>query len=240
MVLMQNHANLLVPWHCFSGCVKEGGFAFNKAHGSGIWAFASQNPDFNKLFNDAMECSSRIMSKAIVSAYKDGFGSVKSLVDVGGGTGRTMAEIVKAYPHIKGINFDLPHVIATAPAYDGVSHIGGDMFEGIPNADAVFIKWILHDWDDEYCVKILKNCRKAVPEKSGKVIIIDMVLKAKGNDNIFDEIGMMFDMVTLALTEGGKERTDKEWKKILKEGGFPRYKIINIPAVASIIEAYPE
>ena len=67
-------------------------------------------------------------------------GSVGSLVDVGGGTGSVLAEIVKSYPHIKGINFDLPHVVAMAPIYDGITHVGGDMFEAIPNADAVFMK----------------------------------------------------------------------------------------------------
>ena len=62
------------------------------------------------------------------------------MVDVGGGTGGTVAEIVKAYPHIKCINFDLPHVVATAPQYDGVTHVGGDMFQSVPNADAIFMK----------------------------------------------------------------------------------------------------
>ena len=58
-------------------------------------------------------------------------------MDVGGGIGSAAAEIVKSFPHIKGINFDLPHVVATAPMYDGVKHVGGDMFQAIPNADAV-------------------------------------------------------------------------------------------------------
>jgi hypothetical protein len=140
LLLMEDHPWLMARWHCLSQCVKEGGIAFNKVHGREIWDFASENPEFNNLFNDGMACTARIVMSAIVSVYKDGFGCVGSLVDVGGGTGSAVAEIVKSFPHIKGINFDLPHVVATAPMYDGVKHVGGDMFQAIPNADAVFMK----------------------------------------------------------------------------------------------------
>nr|AWH62810.1 O-methyltransferase [Camptotheca acuminata] len=239
MLLMENHPWFLAPWHCLSRCVKEGGIAFEKAHGRQIWDFASINPEFNKIFNDAMECTAKFTMRAIISGYKEGFGCVGSLVDVGGGTGGVMAEIVNANPHIKGINFDLPHVVVTAPEYPGVCHIGGDMFKDIPKADAVFMKWIMHDWGDEDCVKILKNCRKAIPEKSGKVIIVELVLQPDG-EGMFDNTGLVFDLVMIAHSSGGKERTELQWKKVLEEGGFPRYKILKIPALQSIIEAYPE
>ncbi|KAJ7981428.1 O-methyltransferase [Quillaja saponaria] len=239
MLLMENHPWLMKPWHYFSQCVRQGGSAFQKAHGREIWDFSLENPEFNKLFNDGMTCTSKIVIRAILTEYKDEFESIGSLVDVGGGIGWNMAEIVKSYPHIKGINFDLPHVVATAPTYDGaVTHVGGDMFQTIPNADAVFMKWILHDWSDEDCIKILKNCRKAIPEKGGKLIIVESVLKADGN-GVFDEIGVVFDLLMIAHTSGGRERSELEWKRILKEGGFPHYKIIKIQALPSIIEAYP-
>ncbi|KAJ4729853.1 O-methyltransferase [Melia azedarach] len=181
-----------------------------------------------------MECTAKLVIKAFVSQYKDEFENVRSVVDVGGGTGGILAEIVKNFPGIKGVNFDLPHV-ATAPVYEGVSHVGGDMFEVIPNADAVFMKWILHDWDDETCVKILKNCRKAIPEKTGKLVLIEIVLQEDGN-HTFGEVGVIFDLVMFAHTTGGMEKTQLEWKKLLEEGGFPRYKIITIPDLPSIIE----
>nr|ACC63885.1 caffeic acid 3-O-methyltransferase [Populus trichocarpa] len=237
MVLMQNYPWQLAPWHYLSQCVKEGGIAFKKAHGCEIWDLASQNPEFNRIFNDALACTAKIIMRAVVSHYKGGFDDVETLVDVGGGTGGNLAEIVKAYPHIKGINFDLPHVVAAAPAYNGVSHVGGNFFEAIPNADSIFMKWVLHDWGDEDCVKILKNCRKAMPEKTGKLILVEIVLQPEGNGQ-FGDMGMVSDLVMFAHSTGGKERTELEWKKLLDEGGFPRYKIINIPALPSIIEAY--
>ena len=239
MLIMEDHPWLMTPWHYFGQCVKEGGLAFEKAHGRMIWDYASVNPEFNKLFNDGMACTANIVMNTFVSEYKDGLGSVASLVDVGGGTGTAIAEVVKSNPHIKGINFDLPHVVSTAPIYDGVTHVGGDMFQAIPNADAVFMKWIMHDWDDESCVKILKNCRKAIPKETGKVIIVDVVLQPEGNA-IFDDTGIAFDLLMIAHVSGGKERTEPEWKKVLEEGGFPRYNIIKIPALPSIIEAFPK
>ena len=105
-----------------------------------IWGFASENPEFNKLFNPGMGCTAKIAIEAVVAVYKDGFGCIWTLVDVGGVTGGAVAELVKAYPHLKGIDFDLPHVVALAPAYEGVSHVGGDMFKSIPKADAIFMK----------------------------------------------------------------------------------------------------
>ncbi|KAL6975809.1 hypothetical protein U1Q18_024605 [Sarracenia purpurea var. burkii] len=140
MILMEIDPRVLAPWQYLSSCVTDGGVAFKKAHGREVWEYASMDKDFNKIFNDGMECTARITMAAIASGYKDGFAGVGTVVDLGGGTGAAVAEIVKAHPRIKGINFDLPHVIATAPVYAGVSHVGGDMFQAIPNADAVFMK----------------------------------------------------------------------------------------------------
>lgn len=237
LLLMENHPQAMAPWHCFSQCVKEGGVAFEKAHGVEIWEFASRNPEFNKLFNDGMACTAAIHIESILQGYKDGFGSIGSLVDVGGGTGEMIGQIVKSHPHIKGINFDLPHVVSTAPVHHGVSHVGGDMFQAIPNADAIIMKWVLHDWGDEDCVKILKNCRKSVPPKTGKVIIIDLVLRPDRDDTLND-LGFAFDLLMMAHSSGGKERTELEWKQILEGGGFPKFKVITLPSTMSIIEAY--
>ncbi|CAH1453318.1 unnamed protein product [Lactuca virosa] len=88
-----------------------------------------------------MACTAKITMDAIISVYKGGFLGLKaSVVDVGGGTGVAISEFVKTYPHLKGINFDLPHVISTAPTYDGVTHVVGDMFKAIPLAETIFMK----------------------------------------------------------------------------------------------------
>ncbi|XP_057954878.1 desmethylxanthohumol 6'-O-methyltransferase-like [Malania oleifera] len=238
MVLLETHPLVLSTWHRLANCVTDGGIAFKKAHGRDIWDFAGANPEFNAMFNGGMACTARIMLDAILAGYKDMLADVESLVDVGGGTGSAIAEVVKACPHIKGINFDLPHVVATAPPFPGVCHVAGDMFHNIPKADAIFMKWIMHDWGDEDCIKILKNCRKAISETNGKVIIIDIVLQPDGK-HLFDETRLAFDLTMLVLSSGGRERTKLEWEKVLHEGGFSRYKIIKSPTLVSIIEAFP-
>jgi len=236
-----NDERSMAPWHFFNESVLDGGTPFQRANGSDIFSYASAHPNFNNLLNQAMAGDSRnIVLKAVLSNYH-GFHALNSLVDVGGGTGTAIAEIVRAYPSIRGINYDLPHVVATAPHIPGVEHVGGDMLKTVPSGDAIFMKWILHDWSDEECIKILKNCRKAIPE-TGKVIIVDIVLfdsheKKKGT---FDpNTSLAFDLLMAALSCGGKERTEEEWKKILWEGGFGEYNIIGIPAFQFVIEAFP-
>lgn len=97
----------------------------------------------------------------------------------------------------------------------------------------------MHDWGDDDCVIILRNCKKAIPERNGKVIIVEVVLKEEG-DGRFDEMGLVFDLLMIAHSSGGKERTEIQWKRLLEEAGFPRYNIITIPALPSIIEAYAQ
>ncbi|RZC75857.1 hypothetical protein C5167_000372 [Papaver somniferum] len=235
LFLFETDPTLVTPWHYMGKCVQDGGLSFQKAHGCGIWDLTLANPQFNQLFNEGMACTAKMQVD-----YRNGFNGIGSLVDVGGGTGAIIAEIVKANPHIQGINFDLPHVVATAPEYPGISHVGGDMFAHIPEADAVIMKWIMHCWSDENCVKILRNCRKAISKtKNGKVIIVDCVLRPEG-DGLFDETGLAFDLLMMVNTLGGKERTEIEWNILLKSAGFPRYNIIQLPTFPSIIEAFPE
>eukprot|EP00253_Pinus_taeda_P028546 PITA_28546 len=198
-----------------------------------------------------MACNARIVMKALLSKYR-GFDGLTSLVDIEGGTGTALAEIVRAYPSIRGIDYDLPHVMATAPHLPGVEHMGGNMFETAPSVDAIFMKWILHDWGDEDYIKILKSCRKAIPE-TGKFIIVDMVVldsnqRCSDNNNIGGQkekpildlnLVLVFDLIMVAHCSGGKERTEEEWKKLLVESGFGRFKIITIPDFQSVVEAFP-
>ncbi|KAJ6878196.1 hypothetical protein NC651_030822 [Populus alba x Populus x berolinensis] len=116
-----------------------------------------------------------------------------------------------------------------------------DIFTAHPPSDGGETLFrILHDWSDESCVEILRNCKKAIPEKTGKLIIADIVLQTDDHCHQLDDVRMAMDLAMFAVTTGGKERTEQEWKKLLEDGGFARYKIIKIPALESIIEAYPE
>lgn len=221
-------------------CVLEaGGVGFDKAHGMDMWSFANSNQSFNGLFNKAMAGCSHILMKSILAHYH-GFDNIDTLVDVGGGIGASISLIKTQHPSIKAINFDLPHVVATAPPIPGVEHVGGDMFESLPSAGAIFLKWILHNWDDESCSKILKNCRKAIP-KTGKVIIVDMVLEMNGERaSAKEDLKIQLDVMMMTLFDG-KERTREQWEALLAAAGFSRCSVMHLPNDEhSVIEAFPD
>ncbi|KAL5572238.1 hypothetical protein UlMin_021835 [Ulmus minor] len=159
-----------------------------------------------------------IVTKKILEFYK-GFEHLSQLVDVGGGLGVTLNLITSKYPHIKGINFDLPRVIQQAPSHPGVEHVGGDMFERVPSGDAIFMKWILHNWNDEKCLKLLKNCYNAIPS-NGKVIVVDEVLPVKVDSSTATKRTFQSDMVMMTQLQGAKERNQQEILALATAAGF--------------------
>ncbi|KAK4378186.1 hypothetical protein RND71_000048 [Anisodus tanguticus] len=228
LVLLESSPVMLAPWHYLSAHVLAKGntAAFSVAHGKNVWEYAKTNPEHSKLINDAMACLARVTMRAIIVNCAEIFKGIESLVDVGGGNGTTLGMLVKAFPWISGINFDLHHVVSVAPRYHGVVHVEGNS--------------VLHDWSDEECIQILKNCIKVIPKDTGKVIIVEAVLVEKrGNEKSLKDVGFMLDMIMMAHTTNGKERTAKEWAHILTEAGFTRHSIVDIPAIESVILAYP-
>lgn len=152
----------------FKDAIIEGGIPFNKAHGMHAFQYPAIDDRFNDVFNKGMYNSTTLIMKMVLQVYK-GFEEIQEVVDVGGGFGQTLATIISKYPHIKGINFDLPHVIKDASpiagktytiyyalvcsiyvckVYDaiwksiGVEHVGGDMFESVPKGEVIFLKVI--------------------------------------------------------------------------------------------------
>lgn len=140
-VLLESSPVMLAPWLSLSSRVLATGIsAFEAAHGQDIWRYAAINPNHCKLIDDAMACDARVALPALVESCPELFEGVGSLVDVGGGNGTTLQLVVKYCPWIRGINYDLPHVVSVASKYDGVVHVGGDMFDNVPKADAAFLK----------------------------------------------------------------------------------------------------
>ncbi|KAF9595752.1 hypothetical protein IFM89_003494 [Coptis chinensis] len=241
LVLLESSPVMLAPWHYLSACVRQNDPPpFEAAHGKDIWSYAAEHPAHSELINDAMACDARASVPAIVEGCAELFVGVNTVVDVGGGDGTTLRALVKACPWIRGINFDLPHVVSVAPESNGVKHVGGDMFAAVPKANTAFLKWVLHDWGDEECIQILRNCREAIlDEDQGKVLIAEVVIK-EDEDHRFKDVGLMLDMVMLAHTANGQERTKEEWGSILTKAGFSRFTVKPIDAaVQSVIIAYP-
>ncbi|WOG84198.1 hypothetical protein DCAR_0103379 [Daucus carota subsp. sativus] len=241
MLLFQSSSAIIAPWHYLSSRVLDDKTsAFVRAHGMDIWQHGAENPDDAKLLDEAMASDTRRTIPAVLEGCPEIFDGLSSVVNVGGGDGTALRILIKACPWIRGINFDLPRVVAAAPECEGMEHVGGDMFTSVPKANAAFLKWILHDWNDDECIQILKNCREAISEygSAGKVIIVEAVIEEKGGDELKDG-GLVLDMVMLAQTDKGKERTAEEWTYVLREAGFTRHTIKNIQSVLSVIEAFP-
>ncbi|KAM5557812.1 caffeic acid 3-O-methyltransferase [Rosa sericea] len=218
LCLMNQDKVLVESWYHLKDAVLDGGIPFNKAYGMTAFDYHGTDPRFNKVFNKGMADHSTITMKKILETYK-GFEGLTSIVDVGGGTGAVVNMIVSKYPSIKGINFDLPHVIEDAPQYPGVQHVGGDMFVSVPKGDAIFMKWICHDWSDEHCLKFLKNCYAALPD-DGKVILGECILPVAPDTSLATKGVVHIDVIMLAHNPGGKERTEQEFESLAKGSGF--------------------
>ncbi|KAJ7517720.1 hypothetical protein O6H91_21G037400 [Diphasiastrum complanatum] len=216
--------------------VLEGGEAFVRAHGVGFWDYLEQKPAAQNLFGDAMANDSKAVLLGVIRNYH-GFKEVKSMVDVAGNLGLAVGMIVQAYPHIQGFNYDRPHIIAHAPIIPGVEHVAGDMFKRVPTADAIFLKHIMHDWDDELCMKILQNCYRALPE-NGRVLIVDIVLGYGGVNHPLAGIRAHRDVLMLCTQSGGRERSQDDWQQLLETSGFSHMKFIELPTPECLIEAF--
>nr|QLI49050.1 O-methyltransferase 1 [Gloriosa superba] len=225
VVLVDLDPVLLACWEQMKYLVLEGISPFTKAHGTTAFEYHGVNPRINKVFNNAMASNSTIILRKILEIYK-GFEGVTQLVDVGGGLGITLKMIISKYPHIKGINYDLPHVISDAPTLPGVENIGGDMFVEIPSASTIFMKWILHDWSDEHCLKILKNCWKALPN-GGKAIIMEAILPETPKTDAASQEAFYSDLCMLISNVGGKERTRNEFKSLAMDAGFTKFETVS-------------
>lgn len=213
----------LASWQYLKDAVLEDMDPFTKANGSKPFDYMAKDARFAEIFNQYMAGVTKLTSEKIVDAYK-GFDAISTLVDVGGGVGAMLGMIISKHPHIKGINFDLPHVISSAPIISGVEHVAGDLFVSIPTGDAIFLKWILHDWSDEECIQILKNCYKALPI-SGKAIIVEQILPEipERSDAVRDVYFM--DLCMMVSFHHAKERTEREFRALASEAGFTGFNI---------------
>ncbi|KAI9182697.1 hypothetical protein LWI28_028012 [Acer negundo] len=217
MALLQDKV-FLDSWSQLKDAVFEGGVPFDRVHGTNTFEYPGLDSRFNQVFNKAMYNHTTIVIKNILEVYR-GFENVKQLVDVGGSLGVTLKAVTAKYPHINGINFDLPHVIQHAPNYPGVEHVGGDMFESVPKGDAIFMKWILHDWSDEHCLRLLKNCYKSIPD-DGIVIVVEAILPVSPETNAATKATSQIDVLMMTQDPGGKERKRQEFMALATGAGF--------------------
>jgi len=210
--------------------VRTGKSAWAQMHGDDVFAYFEKNPEAGSIFNRAMSSFSGVATKAVVDAYD--FSSIGTLIDIAGGHGRLITGVLEAYPSMRGVLFDLPHVIAGAQRIDRCEYVGGDFFTSVPSGgEAYIMKSIIHDWDDERALKILQNIRQAM-RPDARVLLVEAVI-ANGNNQDF---GKLIDLEML-VSPGGKERTAAEYEELFTRAGLRLTRIVPTKSPFSVIEA---
>lgn len=200
--------------------------------GQEFFDYLAANPRALEEFGETSKAHGAVATKGVLERYD--FGGVRNLVDVGAGFGVFSLAALERYPELRAVVFDLPEVIARAPAQlpvtdPGVaarlSYVSGDMFADVPPGDVYVLKLILHDWDDASCVAILRNVAARL-EPGGRVIAIDAVLPPLGD--VSDVPSKLLD-VNMMLLLPGKERTRAEWEALYFDAGLAITAMIPIP-----------
>ena len=224
-------------WIHFLHSVKTGETAFGTALGMPVSDWLENNPRAAQVFNEANAVKAAASHRAIVDVYD--FTGISTLIDVGGGIGALMAEILISNPLIKGMVADIPSVVRGARKYIRAHGLEArfeavvcDFFKEIPSGgDAYLLSHVLHDWPDEQCARILDNCYQAMTSKS-KLLVVEMIVPS-GNEF---SVAKLLDLEMLVVT-GGRERTETEFRDLLKSSGFKLSRIIPTAESVCVIEA---
>jgi SAM-dependent methyltransferase len=225
------------PWGELAYCIKSGKPAVDHVFGVGIFDYLETHPDVAAVVNDGMTAVSAAQAAAVMEAYN--FSGIDTLVDVGGGHGLLLAMILKAHPAMRGTLFELAHAVKGARRLleqhgvaDRCAVVAGDFFDAVPaGGDAYIMKLVIHDWDDERALRILRNCHRAMRPRS-RLVVVDRVI-APGDE---PDPAKFVDLEMLVLTHGGRERTQEEFNQLYAQAGFELVRIVATRGPISVIE----
>jgi hypothetical protein len=246
--LRKDHPESIRPWAIMLGAdfvwrawgelnetITNGKPAFDRIFGTSFFDYLTANPRDAAIFNAAMAAGSSTSVSSVLAAYD--FSPFERVVDVGGGHGALLQGILSANPTAHGLLYDLPAVVAGAqlqkePIRRRCEVLGGDFFKSVPDgADAYVLKGIIHDWNDEDALKILKNCRRAI-RSDGKLLLLETVLQPSSVP-----ARALMDLFMLVLVNG-RERTEDDFRTLLQDAGFSLVRVIPTPSF-SIVEGRP-
>jgi hypothetical protein len=223
-------------WEALPDAVRTGEVAFDQAHGMGFWAYSAAYPEAGALFDSGMTGGSTALARALHGVCD--FATIRTAVDVGGGQGRLLAELLRAQPHLQGILVDQPHVVAGAEHVlreAGVSErcqiVAGSITDAVPGGDAYILSRILHDWDDRGAARILRACQEAMGLDT-RLLLIEQVLPP-GNDYAWSK----FSDLNMLVLFGGRERTAAEFQGLLETTGFRLIAVRPTATSWSVVEA---
>jgi hypothetical protein len=219
--------------------LRTGAPAFDHVFGAPLFDYYATHPDAARVSADGLKSVGRGQDAAVSAAYD--FGGAGTVVDVGGGQGGLLAEILGRNPQARGVLVDLPHVAAMARQTFEAAGLSarcraeaGDFFTEVPKAGEIYLlRKVIHDWDDEKAGAILRTCRSAMAEGS-RLLVIEMVVPA-GNTPAYAKL---LDLLMLVYA-GGRERTEAAYRDLLASAGFSVSRILPTASAVSIIEARP-
>ncbi|HEX5109142.1 MAG TPA: methyltransferase [Vicinamibacterales bacterium] len=221
--------------------VRTGQSAGAKVVGMPLFEYLARNPEYSAIFNDAMTSFSANVMPAVLQAYD--FSGIGVLVDVAGGHGHVLTSVLQKYPSMRGVLFDIAHVIAgaqplidAAGVADRVRTESGDFFREVPaGGDAYIMKHIIHDWDDDRSLTILRNIHTRLEGRpGGRLILLEAVVPADNTPHL----SKLLD-IEMMLMPGGRERTEQEFAALLEAAGFALTRIVPNESMLSVIEGRP-
>jgi SAM-dependent methyltransferase len=224
-------------WGNLLHSVQTGDIAFDNFFGQSLWEYYAWHPEESAVFNDAMTGWTESVNAALIAAYD--FSGYDKVVDIGGGHGALLAAILKTNPKMHGVLFDLPQVAEGAAARLSAEGVrgrckidGGDFFQAVSTGgDAYVMKFIIHDWEDEKSIKIMKNIHRAMAD-GGKLILLEQIVPA-GNG---PSPAKWMDLNMLVMT-GGCERTEMEFAELFAAAGFKLNRVVPTDSPFYVIEA---
>jgi O-methyltransferase len=226
-------------WEGLHHAALTGEPGFVKVFGKPLFDYVGTHPELGPILDAGMTAIHGHETAAMLDAYD--FSGIHALADIGGGNGSLISAVLHRYPKLKGILFDLGHVVGRARENLNASGIGdrcsiieGSFFESVPvGADAYLFRHIIHDWTDEQSIHILNNCRKAIPD-TGRLLIVEAVVP-RGNES---SLAKVFDM-TMLVFPGGIERTQEEYRFLFEQAGFKLNSITPTASLVSVLEGKP-
>ncbi len=224
ITLLEEGPEHYAVWKHLCAIVREGGAdGFVREFGRPIFAHVVEAPGYGAVFNDAMSSLSAGETAMVLEALAPyDFSAISHVCDVGGGHGHLLCSLLAKHPHLRGTVYELPSVIEQRELLwaekmnvaSRCEYVAGDMFTEVPAADAYLLKHILHDWDDEDCVRILSNIRKAAP-LNARVFVAEYVVP---EPNV-PHFAKLFDIHMMCAT-GGQERTEEEYADLFERAGW--------------------
>jgi hypothetical protein len=218
--------------------LKTGETVVEKVHNIGCFEYLEKDRETGDIFNDAMTDFSAVAIPAALEAYDFGYLNGKTLVDIAGGHGKVLTEILLKYPAMQGKLFDLEHVVNGAkPKIEALGLTArcgvcsGDFFKEVPQGDAYVMKHIIHDWNDAKATTILKNIHKASPADA-RVILIESVIAAGNTPHLAKWIDL-----EMLLIAGGMERTEEQFRALFAGAGFRVTRIVQTKSPMFVVEA---